>query len=655
MKNLDEEARRWLETYADEFDLEELPSESKKAESSSAVMWPNPEIVPGLGKLREVSSEDGFNRIVGNPSNWSRILGDKAALDRWVSPNAVVIFGKSWFDCMKWKSTIQRSAELPLFSAEEKEAARSSGVPLENTPSGKSKIARIISRVDHAVRMYLNGGGLSSSGRIKRPGGYIINSIKNEFISDIGADEGYKLIHEPVCPYCLGAYAGRGMRCKVVMKSLGDGFYECERCSDVARSIEMSGEPDQAELRRRRCFSRVSHTTIVCPSDRCRGRFVPVGFVSDREWLLTKKGRAALFAASRIRPPRSVRSFQDPPDEMLDMPLECPHCGENFTPRSALARKSGFKGRGGMVTGLPTMAVWWRPEVMSGSAIANFVQDGDDDPSLSIEHEQHVGILKGELLVRIADLACRNTEHSLILRYFYEAAAEWMENNKGDASRYFFGWRAVERATTKKEQAAGRSGSVLFTEVERGQESAVHQSIFYAWMRKMSENIGKIRATGGTVRRLDDLAWLCRKPKHSSGPRSLFTSAVESDMSVPNRSAISGSPKPRIAWVLSATHADSGMDVLPLISSCEWQAVRISKHPNICVGDMIRIKALMMPGHHSHAPIRRIMRLRTDILAGVIGAVRKEEQSGETNARFWSAWRKRVGEAKAMLESREVS
>lgn len=58
----------------------------------------------------------------------------------------------------------------------------------------------------------------------------------------------------------------------------------------------------------------------------------------------------------------------------------------------------------------------------------------------------------------------------------------------------------------------------------------------------------------------------------------------------------------------------------------------------------------MMPGHHSHAPIKRIMRFRTDIMEPLAQRLRQEEESGERDQAFWRSWTRRVAEARGKME-----
>ena len=242
MSDLNEQARQWLTEHAADLEQEELPSEQEKMEADCALAdgrWPEPKPVSDLGVFADIDDEEGFNRIVGNPANWPTILHRSVLYRSWILPQAILVFGKRWFDRCKWRSSIQRGLRFPLFSEDERFQARESGVALEDTGAGRVKIARISARVEHALGMYLDGGGrIRGSDRAKQPGGYIVDSIKNEFMREIADERGYKLERARACPYCLKTRRGRARRVAVIAEN--GHWYSCERCAAVTRNLEMN-------------------------------------------------------------------------------------------------------------------------------------------------------------------------------------------------------------------------------------------------------------------------------------------------------------------------------------------------------------------------------------------------------------------------------
>jgi len=187
-------------------------------------LWPVPKKVENIGIYNEVCTDSGFNKIIGDPSNWNDILSRKDLYGRWILPNAILLFGKSWFDKRKWKSgSVCKGTPFALFDNGEKKYATSNEIPIEQTMFGKSVIIKIISKVSHALHTYLLGKWFKGS--VKNPGGYLVNAIKYDISRDLGKDLGYKLGLNSICPYCL--YADNK---KISLIVHGKNNYSCPRC-----------------------------------------------------------------------------------------------------------------------------------------------------------------------------------------------------------------------------------------------------------------------------------------------------------------------------------------------------------------------------------------------------------------------------------------
>ena len=689
MKNLDEEAARWLNKHAHELEPEELPSEEDKMEAAQSFFsgrWPLPRSVSRMGVFAGIEDEASFNRIVGDPGTWERILRRKDLHRDWIQPQAILIFGKGWFDRVKMKASIQRLIPFPLFSEHQRQASRLTGVALEDTDAGRSKIIRIIARVEHALEMYLKGGGRSATGHIKRPGGYIIDSIRNEFIREIGADLGYRMTQAAICPRCVSVFRGPRKR-KTLLRERGREFV-CDQCSDASRNLELhiaklEQEGDtkhlpavRKEFRRALIFRELSGITCVCPSSQCPGRFVPIKSVADPMWWKSDVGRIAEKALSTMRPVKGTQRFREPPAALLPIPLSCPFCDVSFTLAEAITKQTGFKQKSGWLTGLPTMSIWKQREEQvldrllgrkrPGAEVTTMkdrLADVPSNPGERIAIRQRVGVLAGELLMELARMN-DSTVTGVLSRCFYEGLLDWMHRYSKDASEYFFSWSSGERQLTDKEQKAqpGRSMKKS-TSVVRGQEAAIHQTVLHAWIRRIAHNIPKIRKMSGSkISSISDLKWLCHTPKYRSGPRSVFTATVEPGSYVPNTSRIAprnpALPKPRLAWIISMRREEPdgwGSDISEFISACEWQGLRISSQADVKPGDRVRVEALMMPGHPCHAPIQRVIRMRTGFFAPIVNKIREEEQHGERDPSFWRKWRKSVEAAKSAVCFEELT
>jgi hypothetical protein len=521
--------------------------------------------------------------------------------------------------------------------------------------------------------MYLSGGGCSKTDdRIKRPGGYIVESIANEFVRDAGADMGFRLTRVRACPNCLATRPGR-MRRSIVHHAR-DNLYKCDQCADTARNLDLAianhrerGTEVPQEIleehRRVGCFAEFSGVVCVCPNGACGGRFVPISCADDPQWWSTPDGRAMWEAALRLRAPKGSQSFREPPEVFLGLRLRCPFCGERFTPGVALAAASGFRGQSGKFTGLPSVFTWVkhvsRGEDMrytNGLLLSETLADTSCvDPACLITANQRVRVLSGELAIHAQALGER-TAPAIVSRCFCEVVSKWMLEHPEDASNYFFDWSVAERPSTPTEMGKDPKCDIRkTTTVTRGRETAIHQTILHNWLASISERMADIRRIkGSAMRSLEDLKWFCRPPAYNGGPRVSFVSTVGKDLRIPNAARLASigkaTDKPRMAWVLSVRRimpdGRNEPELLPFMRVFEWQTIMMSEQSGLKPGDKVKIVALMMPGHHCHAPIQRIVRLRTSLLSAMIERIRSEEAGEASDAAFWREWQKRAETAR---------
>ena len=233
MRTLDKAANEWLAEHAVLLGPEELPFEEERLAEAFVLRdgrWPVPRKVEHMGVFADIVDNESFNRVVGEPLNWPVILDRSDLYHSWIVPQAAVIFGQAWFNRVQWKGSIRHGVPFSLFGGDERRMAKETGVSLADTPVGRAVVYKIVSRVEHALDVYLAGGGRSKvDGRIKRPGGYIVKSISNEFIRDAGADMGFRLVRVRACPNCLGTKRGRARRSEV--QHVRDNLYGCWQCT----------------------------------------------------------------------------------------------------------------------------------------------------------------------------------------------------------------------------------------------------------------------------------------------------------------------------------------------------------------------------------------------------------------------------------------
>lgn len=655
MKETDEQVREWLAKHAGEIGPEELVSEEAKQKLFDG-SWPSPQEINNLGVFASIKDATSFNNVVSDPNNWSEILNRPDLFEKWILPHAVLHFGKLWFDRVKWRNSVSKGVPFPLFTEEERQHN------IEATPHGRAKIAKIVEKVSAVLRTYLEGKWYN--GKTKNPSGYIIDSLKNEFVREIGTDMGYKFQNVPACPYCLTFKPVF----KVPLVNHPHRNYSCPRCTSTVENLklqieslkknddhEKAGEVAKTQQVREK-FTKFFGITCVCPSDSCAGRFVPLTCV-DQSRLGRKNYKGALkgFAIGK-----NTQFFRRPPDALLNFPLTCPYCGVKFTPKEALQKESGFKNKSGFLTGLPSIRIWTKKEDMvldvhkvcdsSGKQRESSFKDqlaarpNSDD---HIASTQRLNLLIGEIIIHMSK-ANKNTVAGLSTWYFLAAVIRWMSKHTQDANNYLFNWKVIERDLTKLEKTKypGQTKRKV-TKNTRGQEAAVHQAIFHEWMDLLEDNIEEFTKIDPKIKALKDFGWLSRYPKFSGGPETTFYAQVDNRNRIPNKTPIRkrrSKSMPRLARVCSIRK--DGVEHTDDIEVSEWQAIKLKPESSLKSGDKILVEALVMSGHPTHAPIQRILRLRSALLKDIINRILVEEKTGQSDQRFWQAWKRRVDKAR---------
>lgn len=534
-------------------------------------LWPVPNKL-GIQKTYEsIGSKDAFNKIIGDPQNWKEIRDDKALFDSWILPNAVLLFGKRWFDDVKWKNGKTKGLPFSIISSEQRKEAKVLGINVDDLPMSRSVIARVIDTTSKALKQYLEGRWYDGE-NIKPPGAYITESIKNNMLRDIGAELGYRTRVVPACPGCL--IGGR----KIVLVYEGLGYYSCPTCRDKLKNLKM----------------------LVKNSN-------------DPEEIAEAK--------KNIEQIKRFEYFQVDVEEKL-----------------------------------PTMHIWVKPDelTLDNENVAPKLSANQFNPDDEILDKQRIEILLEEIIIKMSRLNI-NSFSNFISWCFYMAVANWMANFWKDASLYFFGWTEHERDMTKNEALRfPEQSKKKFTNVIRGQDSSIHQSIFYTWMDILEESMDRITKMRPQVKSLQDLKWFCEPTKFSGGPKSVFKAEVSSKMSISNNSnikPIKGKIRPRLARILSisAHNKDYTEDVRLL----RWHSIHISHESELKPGDVVKVEAIMMPGHCTHAPIQRILRLRSMTLKDIINRIIMEEKTDTRDNSFWEERKIVLEKAKKIVKEQE--
>ena len=625
----DSQIKKWLAEHADQLSPEELISEAEKQRLFDG-SWPEPQEIEDLGVFANIKDGDSFNDIVSNPENWSIILNRSNLFEKWILPHAVLYFGKLWFDRVKRQNSISRGVPFPLFSEDEKQRN------IETTPQGRAKIAKIVEKISVVLKTYLEGKWYD--GTTRKPSGYIIDSLRNEFVREIGLDMGYKFRNALACPYCLISNPPS----RVVLESYPNRLYSCPKCKEIVENLKLkiNSLKNKAELDQiikmkniREKFKEFIGITCICPSDRCPGYFVPLSCVDQS--MVKQNIRGAL---KDIVISKNVRMFSRPPDPLLDFHLTCPYCGTNFTPKEALRQKSGFKGKSGFLTGLPSIRIWVKREEITldethisqkGTLIESLKDRLAADPSGSenkIAIKQRLNLIIDEIIFHMSRVN-KNTISGLSTWYFLMSVIAWILKYSSDADNYFFGWK-VNMNT-------------------RGKEASVHQAIFHEWMDILEQNIDEFKQLDPRIRNLKDFKWFARSPKFTGGPETEFYSEVDEGNRIINKTPIrkrKSKKVPRLARVYSVRK--DGVEFIQDVEMVEWQAIKLKSTSLLKPKDKVLVEAIVMSSHPTHAPIQRMLRLRSILLENIVSKIVQEEKTGQSDKLFWKNWRNKVANAK---------
>jgi hypothetical protein len=548
---------------------------------------------------------------------------------------------------------MRRGVPFPLFSDADRHAAVQAGHSIESTPAGRAIVARIIEKTSVALICYLSRTGGRHSA--EHPGRYVTRAIRSDLSKQVGADNGYRLKAVSACPNCLAS----GLH-KTLLVEYGPHMFSCPHCRDnaVTAGFATTNNPlDTEATERHRLFSKFecfSGITCVCPNALCKGKFIPIEFGEG----MTEEIVSSILA--KFRPVRGIVSFKEPPEELDTLSFKCPFCSQVFTPLAARRAGTGFKDKGGLLTGVPSVLVWEKTthDVDDSEEATNRTPDMAIGMENSIAVRQKAALLVEDLLLHQSGFG-QSSVSSLLSWYFCSAVLKWIRTHPEDAVRYFFCWSTHNRDLTAREMQKypGRRTKV-FTNVARGEEVSVHQAIFQAWMDELENGMDRFRRLDSGIRSLADLKWFCRQPKYSGGPKSTFRSEVDQRFKIPNRTTVvslDGGHKPRLARILSIYRLDSGVpdrtyNHVRDIEMCEWHAVRMKRSSVLKPGDKVRVEALVMPGHHTHAPIQRIIRLRTTVLHNTICRILEEEQSGIKDSSYWNERSRSVAAVRSRVE-----
>lgn len=612
---LDNLAKEWLENHNEELKVS---------------LWPSPIKILNLDIFENINSIKTFNSVIGNPDNWDKI--NEEIYEKWIVPNAIILFGKKWFNKVKYRNSIQNGVPFSLFTKEEKEIYEK----IEDSDLGKSVILKIIEKVKYSLNTYLKGKWIGRSNL--NPGNYIISSLRNEFIKEIGNNLGYKLKLFPICPYCLTNSQ------KVVLTIHGSNQYSCPKCENLIKTLENSKEKSLLEkLDNVKKFKRFVGITCVCPNNNCPGKFIPLNCVDFSRIYLEDLKQQLHNIGKELLPIKlkSIKYFKYPPNSILNLPIKCPFCSYKFIIKNALQNKSGYKNKSGFLTGLPSANIWTNKLTSLDSSLDKSftIKNNIDD----IEIRERADILRKELTYLSSGLNAK-TFGKLLTQTFFSACVKWIDNNTNDAVKYLFENITTERNLTEKEKILYPNKDKINKTKTPHNDISVHYSIFNIWMNIVENNLDKFNKININIKSLKDFNWFCHPPKFNGGPKSSFKSKINSKMKVNNNSKIKDKQhKARIGKILGIYKNGEKFNYINEIKSAEFNSIQFKENllkPN----DIVRIEALFLDGHPTCSVIQRIIRLRKKYLKNIIEQIKKEEETGIRNVVFWNKWIKKIKE-----------
>lgn len=622
-------AEKWLEEHANE-----IPSEDIIDEIKNNGFWPTPEKVKNLGIFSTIDNPDKFNEVLGNPQNWNVLRLRKDMYYKWVLPLAINLFGKKWFDCVKYRSQGSFGTSFAIFNEYEIKDAKENEVSIEKTSYGRAAISKIIIKISHAFEIYLKGGWIKKGHRT--PGSYLVESIKNEFISEFNKELGNKIKQDQICPNCL--ISGK----KIIVEKKYNGMCKCPRCSDIVKTLENTDDEKLKKiLNVSKIFAEFSETVIVCKNNDCHGKFIPASLLNVNIPKITKK------------------SFIIPTKEIASLDITCPFCNETFNINDAILNKSGFKNKSGCLTTLPVLHTWSKKDILildesdenNFKHNKNILVNDTNKINEEIIYKQKANILINELLINLKRINNKSITN-LSTRCFILASIQWITKYQYDAVNYFFESKQQKRNTTKKEKEIYKVNEKKYTKVLKGNEATIHQTIFNMWINEIEKNILEFTKIDNTITKIEDLKWFKKKINNDS-PRKIFkTNVLKSRITSKNEVIDTNSIfVPKIVKVYSIKVINKDGNVIDNIKDFAiegWQTIIINSKIN--GGATVVVDALFMSGHPTNAPTQRIIRLRKNILGNIVNKIKEEEETGEIDEMFWNNWRNNISLTKIEKE-----
>lgn len=378
------------------------------------------------------------------------------------------------------------------------------------------------------------------------------------------------------------------------------GIYKCSHCEDIITSEVLDKDSDK--YYQHKVFSLFTEEGIEC---RFCNKDIPITSLNMSEfWIDTDRAQLILSGIE-------AGIF---PDKLMKEELKCPYCFKIFK-----IEEPNFKN-------LATSKRYKKFQHIPIQHITIIHDDKYIPPYQNIDAVKKSNILIDELIIKLDHIESTSFNKCL-KRYLYLSQIYWIKKYWDYAPDYFY-----------------HKTDILGVDI--------HKTMFDMWLKLIETNLNELREFKD-INGIEDLKWFCREPNFSGGPIDTFTTEVTENGRVKNNTNIvdlrSDKWNIRIAKILSLEKITNEQSILFDFSkkslTTTWQDIILIQEKEISPGDIISIKAIMMPGHPSHAPIRALLRVRSDILSSITDRVIKEEDS-KRDINFWKFRKIRVKTAR---------
>lgn len=395
-------------------------------------------------------------------------------------------------------------------------------------------------------------------------------------------------------------------------------IYKCSHCEDIINSGTL--DCDSEEYYKHKTFSFFTEDGVLCPNIECN-KILPISALNIKEfWIDTD-------FASLI-----LNGIEEDllPDILIKTDLKCPYCSKIFKIENAELKSLATSRRYRKFHNIPVQDI----------VILNS-DNSSIPPYQSIDAVKKSNILIEELIIKLAHLES-NSFNKCLKKYLYMSQILWIKKFWNFAPDYFF--------YKMKEPEILYSTEKYTLDVLC--PNNIHKTMFDIWLIVINNNLDELRKFK-PINGIEELKWFCRMPDFSGGPIDTFITEVTENNRIKNNSKIvdlkSDKWNIRIGKVLSISKIENE-EFFPIDFSennltTTWQDIIIKQDEKLKPGDVVSVSSIMMSGHPSHAPIRALLRVRSDILFNISSRIVEEERA-KRDINFWNFRKERVKTAR---------